>query len=153
MALRQIRTDSDPVLRKISKKVTAFDERLELLVGDMFDTMYEANGVGLAGVQVGVLRQVIVIDTGEPGECLAFINPEIIETEGEQIGQEGCLSLPGRAGIVARPQKVTVRAFDTAGREFTYTGTDLMARALCHEIDHLYGTLYIDKMTEEIKED
>ncbi len=145
MALRNIRVDDDPILRKNSRKVEAFDQRLEMLIDDMFDTMYDANGVGLAAVQVGVLKQVIVIDTGEEGEKLVLINPEIIATEGEQTGGEGCLSIPGKNGIVTRPQKVTVRALDREGRVFEKTGEDLLARAFCHEIDHLSGVLYTDK--------
>ena len=142
MALRNIRVDDDPILRKNSRKVEAFDQRLEMLIDDMFDAMYDANGVGLAAVQVGVLKQVIVIDTGEEGEKLVLINPEIIATEGEQTGGEGCLSIPG---IVTRPQKVTVRALDREGNVFEKTGEDLLARAFCHEIDHLSGVLYTDK--------
>lgn len=145
MALRNIRVDDDPILRKNSRKVEAFDQRLEMLIDDMFDTMYDANGVGLAAVQVGVLKQVIVIDTGEEGEKLVLINPEIIATEGEQTGGEGCLSIPGKNGIVTRPQKVTVRALDREGKVFEKTGEDLLARAFCHEIDHLSGVLYTDK--------
>ena len=145
MALRNIRVDDDPILRKNSRKVEAFDQRLEMLIDDMFDTMYDANGVGLAAVQVGVLKQVIVIDTGEEDEKLVLINPEIIATEGEQTGGEGCLSIPGKNGIVTRPQKVTVRALDREGNVFEKTGEDLLARAFCHEIDHLSGVLYTDK--------
>ena len=145
MALRNIRVDDDPILRKNSRKVEAFDQRLAMLIDDMFDTMYDANGVGLAAVQVGVLKQVIVIDTGEEGEKLVLINPEIIATEGEQNGGEGCLSIPGKTGIVTRPQKVTVRALDRDGNVYEKTGEDLLARAFCHEIDHLSGVLYTDK--------
>ncbi|MBR2264317.1 MAG: peptide deformylase [Firmicutes bacterium] len=145
MALRNIRVDDDPILRKNSRKVEAFDQRLEMLIDDMFETMYDANGVGLAAVQVGVLKQVIVIDTGEEDEKLVLINPEIIATEGEQTGGEGCLSIPGKNGIVTRPQKVTVRALDREGNVYEKTGEDLLARAFCHEIDHLSGVLYTDK--------
>lgn len=153
MGLRHIRVNKDPALRRIAKPVTKFDRHLADLIDDMFDTMYEANGVGLAGPQIGVLRQVIVIDTGEEGECLVLINPEIIETEGEQVGAEGCLSLPGRSGIVSRPETVTVHAFDENGEEFTRTGHGLLARAFCHEIDHLSGVLYTDKMIREVTEE
>lgn len=145
MALRNIRVDDDPILRKNSRKVETFDQRLSMLIDDMFDTMYDANGVGLAAVQVGVLKQVIVVDTGEEGEKLVLINPEIIATEGEQTGGEGCLSIPGKNGVVTRPQKVTVRALDREGNVFEKTGEDLLARAFCHEIDHLSGVLYTDK--------
>lgn len=153
MGLRHIRVNKDPALRRIAKPVTKFDRHLADLIDDMFDTMYEANGVGLAGPQIGVLRQVIVIDTGEEDECLVLINPEIIETEGEQVGAEGCLSLPGRSGIVSRPETVTVHAFDENGEEFTRTGHGLLARAFCHEIDHLSGVLYTDKMIREVTEE
>ena len=144
MALRSIRINEDPILRKNSRKVEVFDQRLQTLIDDMFETMYDTQGVGLAGVQVGVLKQVIVIDTGEEGEKLVLINPEIIEQSGEQTGGEGCLSLPGRSGIVTRPETVTVRALDRDGNEYTKTGHGLLARAFCHEIDHLYGRLYAD---------
>lgn len=146
MALRSIRTEGDEVLRKQSKKVDKFDRRLEMLIGDMFETMYDANGCGLAAVQVGVLKQVIVIDTGEAGEKLVLINPEIIKTEGEACTPEGCLSIPGKSGYVKRPEKVTIRALNEKGEEYTRTGTGLLAKAFCHEIDHLYGVLYIDKL-------
>ncbi len=153
MALRNIRVDDDPILRKNSRPVEKFDDRLRILIEDMFDTMYEANGVGLAGVQVGVLRRVVVIDTGEPDECLVLVNPEILEVSGEQTGAEGCLSLPGRSGIVCRPDTVTVKAQNENGEEYTVTGHGLLARALCHEIDHLSGILYTDKMIRECGED
>ena len=146
MALRSIRTEEDEVLRKQSKNVEQFDRRLEMLIGDMFETMYDANGCGLAAVQVGVLKQVIVIDTGEPGEKLVLINPEIIGTEGELCTPEGCLSIPGKQGYVNRPEKVTIRALNEKGEEYTKTGTGLLAKAFCHEIDHLYGILYTDKL-------
>ncbi len=145
MALRNIRTEEDPILRKQSRKVEKFDQRLEMLIDDMFDTMYDANGIGLAAVQVGVLKQVIVIDTGEEDQKLVLINPEIIAEEGEQHTGEGCLSIPGKSGVVKRPQKVTVRALDREGNVYEKTGEDLLAKAFCHEIDHLYGVLYTDK--------
>ena len=145
MALRNIRVEDDPILRKTSRKVEKFDQRLEMLIDDMFDTMYDAGGVGLAAVQVGVLKQVIVIDTGEEGERLVLINPEIIAEEGEQLTPEGCLSIPGKVGTVKRPQKVTIRALDREGNVYEKTGEDLLAKAFCHEIDHLSGVLYIDK--------
>ncbi len=148
MALRNIRINDDPILRENSRDVTDFGNRTQMLIDDMFDTMYDAEGVGLAAVQVGVLKKVIVIDTGEVGEKLVLINPEIIATEGEQHTQEGCLSVPGRAAICKRPQKVTVRALDRDGKEFEITGEDLLAKAFCHEIDHLYGKLYIDQVEE-----
>ena len=151
MALRNIRINDDPILRKNSRKVEVFDQRLQTLIDDMFETMYDTNGVGLAGVQVGVLKQVIVIDTGEEGEKLVLINPEIIAQSGEQKGGEGCLSLPGRSGIVTRPDTVTIRALDRDGNEYEKTGHGLLARAFCHEIDHLYGKLYSD-IAEQMEE-
>lgn len=156
MALRNIRVEDDPILRKTSRKVEKFDQRLEMLIDDMFDTMYDAGGVGLAAVQVGVLKQVIVIDTGEEGERLVLINPEIIAEEGEQLTPEGCLSIPGKVGTVKRPQKVTIRALDREGNVYEKTGEDLLAKAFCHEIDHLSGILYIDKTIsapEEVTEE
>ncbi len=142
--------EEDPILRKQSRKVEKFDERLQILIDDMFETMYDANGVGLAGVQIGVLKQVIVIDTGEQGEKLVLINPEIVASSGEQKTPEGCLSLPGRCGIVERPEEVTIRALDRTGTEYTKTGTGLLAKAFCHEIDHLSGILFTDKRIEEV---
>lgn len=146
MALRSIRFEGDPDLLKKSRPVEKFDHRLEMLIEDMFDTMYDAEGCGLAAVQVGVLRRVVVIDTGEAGEKLVLINPEIVATEGEEHEAEGCLSIPGKRGIVCRPTKVTVKALNEKGEEYTRTGTGLLARAMCHEIDHLDGILYSQKV-------
>lgn len=143
MAIRNIREDGDEVLRKVCKPVTQMTDRLATLIDDMFDTMYEANGVGLAAPQVGVLRRIVVIDIGE-GEPLVLINPEIVESDGEQIGAEGCLSLPGLQGEVARPQHVICKALDRDMQEITVEGEDLLARAICHELDHLDGILYKD---------
>ena len=143
MAIRNIREDGDEVLRKVCKPVTQMTDRLTTLIDDMFDTMYEANGVGLAAPQVGVLRRIVVIDIGE-GEPLVLINPEIVESDGEQIGAEGCLSLPGLQGEVARPQHVICKALDRDMQEITVEGEDLLARAICHELDHLDGILYKD---------
>ena len=143
MAIRIIREDGDEVLRKICKPVEKMTERLNTLIDDMFDTMYDANGVGLAAPQVGVLRRIVVIDTYE-GNPLVLINPEIIETEGEQIGPEGCLSLPGLQGEVARPERVVCKALDRDMKEITVEGEGLLARAICHETDHLDGILYKD---------
>ena len=153
MALRSIRTNDDPILRKNSRKVEEIDRRTQILIDDMFDTMYDAGGVGLAAVQVGVLKQVIVIDTDQPGERLVLINPEIIATEGENNTPEGCLCIPGKAGYVKRPDKVTVRAMDRDGNVYEKTGTGLLAKAFCHEIDHLSGVLYIDKVNQWIKDE
>lgn len=146
MALREIRKIGDDVLRKISKPVVKFDDRLKILVEDMIDTMYEANGVGLAAPQVGILKRVVVIDVGNGPK--AYINPEIIYEEGEQIDYEGCLSVPNRSGEVKRPFKVKVKAYDLDGNEFVEEGEELLARAFCHEIDHLNGVLFVDKVIE-----
>ncbi len=143
MAIRNIREDGDEVLRKKCKPVTKMTERLSALIDDMFETMYEANGVGLAAPQVGVLRRIVVIDTMEDNP-LVLVNPEIIEEDGEQTGPEGCLSLPGLQGDVTRPQHVVCKALDRNMNEITVEGEDLLARAICHELDHLDGILYKD---------
>lgn len=143
--------NEDEALRKTCKRMEKFDLRLWLLLRDMKDTMYKADGVGLAAPQVGILRRVVVIDVGDG--LVELINPVIVSTEGEQEGPEGCLSVPGRSGYVFRPNKVTVEAQDRNGTPFTVTGEGLFARALCHEIDHLDGILYIDKMDHEIFDD
>ncbi|MCF6466433.1 peptide deformylase [Clostridium sp. Cult2] len=148
MAIRQIRYEGDPILRKTSREVTEVNERIKVLLEDMIDTMYENEGVGLAAPQVGVLRRVIVIDIGEGP--IKLINPEILEKEGEYIDVEGCLSVPNRAGTVKRPERVKVKYLDEFGQEKIIEGTGLLAKALCHEIDHLNGILFIDKMIEEI---
>lgn len=147
--IREIVKQGDDVLRKKCHRVEKFDAKLHSLLDDMYETMQEANGVGLAGPQVGILRRIAVIDVGE-GK-IELINPEIIKTSGEQTGEEGCLSCPGVWGEVTRPMKVTVKAQDRFGNEFKVKGTELLARALCHEIDHLDGTLFVDKIekTEE----
>lgn len=144
MAIRNIVKDGDPVLRKICRSVINFDEKLATLIDDMVDTMYEANGVGLAAPQVGILRRICVIDVGEGP--IELINPAIISEEGDQIGDEGCLSIPGQSGLVKRPMKVTVKAQDRNGNTFEVSGEGLLARAFCHEIDHLNGILYTDKV-------
>jgi len=140
MALRNIVTVGDPVLGKVCRKVTKFDSKLHELLDDMADTLYESNGVGLAAPQVGVLRRVVLVDAGE--ELLELINPEIISVEGEQTGVEGCLSVPGKYGIVTRPMKAVVRAQDRDGEWFEVEGEELIARCFCHELDHLEGRLY-----------
>ncbi len=147
MAIRKIREDGDEVLRKVCKPVKEMTPRLEELIDDMFDTMYEASGVGLAAPQVGILRRIVVIDVydGEVGP-LVLINPEILEADGEQTGEEGCLSLPGLAGEVTRPNHVVVKAYDRNMDEIRVEGTELLARAICHELDHLDGILYKDKV-------
>lgn len=143
MALRNIRINEDPILRKISKVVKNIDERTQILIDDMLDTMYESNGVGLAAPQVGILKRVVVIDIGDGP--IILINPEIVETNGEVKDVEGCLSLPGKQGNVIRPKYVKVKAEDRDGNSIEIQGDDLLARALCHEIDHLNGILYTDK--------
>ena len=150
MAVREILKFGNETLRKISHPVQKFDLRLRLLLRDMADTMYEAEGVGLAAPQVGILRRVIVIDVQDDHGLIELINPVILSTEGEQAGPEGCLSKPGRQGYVVRPQKVTVRAQDRHGKFLEITGEGLLARAFCHEIDHLEGKLYIDVEDHEI---
>ena len=146
--IRKIVKLGDEVLRKQSKPMQKFDLRLWLLLRDMAETMYKAEGVGLAAPQVGILRRVVVIDIGEG--LVELINPEIIAMEGEQVGQEGCLSVPGRRGVVIRPNKVTVRAQDRNGKHFELTGEGFMALAICHELDHLDGVIYVDKMEYEV---
>ena len=149
MAIRTIRKDGDPVLRKISKTVDVIDDKIKILVDDMIDTMYEADGVGLAAPQVGVLKRVIVIDIYDDTGVKVLINPEIIETEGEECALEGCLSIPETSGLVRRPARVVAKGMNLEGEWITVEGTELLARALCHEIDHLNGILYTDKVEEE----
>lgn len=148
MALRTIRLQGDPVLEKKCKEVKEITPKIEELIDDMLETMYEANGVGLAAPQVGVLKRLVVIDIGE-GPVI-MINPEILETSGEQTGDEGCLSLPGKAGCVTRPNYVKARAFDENMEEYVIEGEELMARAICHELDHLDGHMYTEKVEGQI---
>lgn len=149
MALRNIRIMGDPVLEKRCKEIREVTPRIRELIDDMFDTMYEANGVGLAAPQVGILKRVVVIDTtGEDPHVL--INPEIVETAGEQTGAEGCLSLPGKTGIVTRPNYVKVRAYDSNMQEFELEGEELLARAIVHELEHLDGHMYVEKVEGEL---
>ncbi len=146
MALRNIVTLGDEVLRKKCRPVGEITERIQTLVDDMIGTMHDANGVGLAAPQVGVMRRIFVVDIGDGP--IVLINPEIIEMSGEQTGEEGCLSLPGRAGTVTRANYVKIKGLDREGNEQVYEGTELLARAFQHENDHLDGILYIDKATE-----
>ncbi len=146
MAKLQIRKLGDEALRKSCRPVDAITPRVLTLLDDMLETMRAANGVGLAAPQVGILRRIVVIEV-EPGEVYELINPKIIAFSGEQEGQEGCLSVPGQWGIVKRPMNVTVRALNRHGETVEITGQDLLARCFCHELDHLDGTLYIDKAT------
>lgn len=142
MALRKIRVQGDPILNKKCRPVEEMTPKIQELIDDMFDTMYEEMGVGLAAPQVGVLKRIVVIDTD--GSPRAYINPQILETSGEQTGDEGCLSVPGMAGQVTRPDWVKVKALDENMEEFVLEGTDLLARAICHELDHLDGKLYTE---------
>ena len=148
MAVRQVREMGDEVLNKISKEVKFITPRTITLIEDMLDTMYETNGVGLAAPQVGVLKRIVVIDVGEGP--IILINPVILETSGEQTGDEGCLSVPGKAGKVTRPNYVKVKALDENMEEVIYEGEELLARAFCHEIDHLDGHLYVEKVEGEL---
>ena len=148
MALRKIRTEGDPVLTKVSRPVTEMTPKLRTLIFDMLDTMYEEMGVGLAAPQVGILKRVVTIDVGDGP--MVLINPEILETSGEQTGDEGCLSVPGMAGQVTRPTSVKVKALDENMEEVVYEGTELLARAFCHEIDHLDGKMYTELVEGEL---
>lgn len=148
MALRTIRTLGDEVLTKTCREIKAVTPRIEELINDMLETMYEANGVGLAAPQVGVLRRVVVIDVGDGP--IIMINPEILETSGEQTGEEGCLSLPGKSGQVTRPNYVKARAYDMDMQPYEIEGKELLARAICHELDHLDGHMYVERVEGEI---
>lgn len=144
MAIRNIVTIDDPVLRKKSRPVVNFDEKLWTLLDDMKETLKKADGAGLAAVQVGILRRAVIVDVGD-GKPLELINPEIVETSGEQEGQEGCLSLPGEWGVVRRPEFVRVRAQNRKGQWCMFKGEGLKARCFCHEIDHLDGIVFTDR--------
>ena len=150
MAIRNIRIQGDPILTKECRKIEKMTPKIKELIQDMFDTMYDAYGVGLAAPQVGILKQVVVIDTtGEDPHVL--INPEIIETSGSQTGDEGCLSLPGMSGTVTRPNYVKVKAYNENMEEIILEGTDLLARAICHETDHLHGKMYTELVEGELR--
>lgn len=158
MAIRNIREIGDPVLEKVCKEVTEVTPRIQELISDMYDTLYEANGVGLAASQVGVLKQIVVIDTtGE--DPILLINPKVIETSGEQTGYEGCLSVPGKTATVTRPNYVKIVAYNENMEPFELEGTELLARAILHELDHLQGHLYVEKAegplqdVEEVEEE
>ena len=152
MAILNIVKEGDPLLRKVSRPVDTVTDRIRTLLDDMIDTMHKADGCGLAAVQVGVLRRVVVIEV-EPGVIHEWINPEIIKVKGKQEDAEGCLSLPGKSGITRRPMTVTVRALNRHGEEVTVTGSGLFARAMCHELDHLDGKLFTDVMIEELDDE
>ena len=151
MAIRNIRKMGDEVLRKPSKEIKEMTSRTMLLFEDMFDTMYEAYGVGLAAPQVGILKRLVVIDTYE-GQPLVLINPKIVEKDGEQIGDEGCLSLPGKVAVVKRPNHVVCEALDQDMNPIRVEGEGLLARAICHELDHLDGVLYPDVAEEPVRD-
>ncbi len=158
MAIRKIIHEGDEILGKKSKKVTEFNDRLHSLLDDMADTLEESGGVGLAAVQISVLRRIFLVletnvDEDEPEILLECINPEIIEVEGEQVGPEGCLSVPGKFGIVTRPEKVKIRAQDRDGDYFEYEGFGLTARAFCHESEHLEGKLFLEKVERMLDPD
>ncbi|MEE1192042.1 MAG: peptide deformylase [Blautia sp.] len=150
MAIRKIRTQGDSILEKECRKIEKMTPKIQELIDDMFDTMYDAYGVGLAGPQVGMLKQIVVIDTtGDDPHVL--INPEILETSGSQTGDEGCLSVPGMSGTVTRPKYVKVKALNENMEEFILEGEELLARAICHEVDHLHGRLYTELVEGELR--
>lgn len=148
MAIRNIRIDGDEILRKKSREITEMTPKIATLIEDMLETMYEANGVGLAAPQVGILKRLVVIDVGEGP--IVLINPVILETSGSQTGGEGCLSLPGKTATVTRPNYAKVKAFDKDMKEIVVEGTELLARAICHECDHLDGKMYMDIAESEV---
>ena len=154
MALRKILTDKEPALHKVCKPVTDFDAELHKLLDDMTETLIESGGVGLAAPQVGILRRVFLVDVGmDENEIVEFINPEIIETDGEQVGPEGCLSVPGKYGLVKRPYYAKVRAQDRNGEWFEAEGEELIGRCFCHENDHLDGIIYTEVMERLLTEE
>ena len=154
MGLRKILTDKEPALHKVCKPVTNFDSKLFKLLDDMRDTLIESGGVGLAAPQVGILRRVVLVDVGEENnEIVEFINPEMLETDGEQYGPEGCLSVPGKYGLVKRPYYAKVRAQDRNGDWFEAEGEELIARCFCHELDHLEGVIYTQVMERFLTEE
>ena len=151
MGIRKILTVKDPALHKVCKPVEKFDAKLHKLLDDMAETLEEANGVGLAAPQIGILRRIVIVDTGE--EILELVNPTMVETSGEQEGAEGCLSVPGKYGIVKRPYYATVRAQDRFGEWFEVQGEELIARCFCHELDHLDGVVYTEVMERFLTEE
>ena len=151
MGLRKILTDKEPALHKVCKPVEKFDRKLHCLLDDMRETLIESNGVGLAAPQVGILRRVVLVDTGE--EILELVNPELLETDGEQVGAEGCLSVPDKYGLVKRPYYAKVRAQDRFGEWYEAEGEEIIARCFCHELDHLDGILYTQIMERYLTEE
>ena len=152
MAIREVREIGDDILRKPCKEVTKMTLRTQLLIEDMIETMFEQNGVGLAAPQVGILKRIVVIDIRDDMGTIVMINPEILETAGEQTGDEGCLSVPGKAGCVTRPNYVKAKFLNEDMEEMIIEGEGLLARAICHELDHLDGVLYVDKVDGELKD-
>ena len=146
MAIRNLRFENDEILRKRSKEIEVIDDKIRALAEDMIETVHKYDGLGLAGPQIGILKRIVVIDLYEPGTQYVLINPEIISVKGEQEVQEGCLSFPNKFGIVIRPKEVEVKALNLDGEEIRIIGKDLLAQALCHEIDHLNGEVFIDKV-------
>ena len=146
MAIRTIRQEGDEILKKRSREIEVIDDKIKELAQDMIETMHKFDGVGLAGVQVGILKRIIVIDLYEEGMQFVLINPEIVEVKGEKVVEEGCLSFPNKYGKVKRPTEVTVKALDLDGKKVKLVGKDLLAQALCHEIDHLNGEVFMDKI-------
>ncbi|WP_101697802.1 peptide deformylase [Clostridium minihomine] len=153
MAIRNIVKDGDPVLLKVSRPVEKFDEKLAMLLDDMRETVTAANGAGLAAPQVGILRRIVVVVNIEDESILELVNPEILESDGEQDGAEGCLSFPGQYGLVKRPMRVKVRAQDRQGKFFELEGEEFLARAFCHEIDHLNGVVFKQRVSRMLSED
>ena len=151
MGLRKILTDREPALHKVCKPVTAFDNKLHKLLDDMRETLIDSNGVGLAAPQVGILRRVVLVDVGD--EILELVNPTLLETDGEQLGAEGCLSVPGKYGLVMRPYWAKVRAQDRYGDWYEAEGEELIARCFCHELDHLDGIIYTEVMERFLTEE
>lgn len=151
MALRNIRYEGDEILNKVCREIKENSPKTQQLIDDMFDTMYDANGVGLAAPQVGILKRLVVIDTGD--NPIVLINPQIIETSGSQTGNEGCLSVPGKVGIVTRPDYVRVKALDRDFKEVEIEGNELLARAICHECDHLDGHLYVEMVEGDLMDE
>lgn len=151
MGLRKILTDKDPALHKVCKPVTSFDAKLHKLLDDMGETMRDANGVGLAAPQVGILRRVVTVDLGD--EILELVNPSLVQTDGEQVGAEGCLSVPGKYGLVKRPYYAKVKAQDRFGNWFEVEGEELIGRCFCHELDHLDGIVYTEVMERYMTEE
>ena len=153
MALRNIVTDGDPILRKVCRPVEKFDERLAMLLDDMAETMHKADGVGIAGPQVGIMRRICIVDIYDETGAIELINPVVVEKSGEQTGGEGCLSFPGKFGTVTRPMHVTVRAQDRNGQWFEVEGEGLTGRCFCHELDHLDGVLFTQKCDRMLTEE